>query len=248
MSKNSNEWGSYTGRLLWAMKRAGKTNQSGLARAVGVKPQSIQHLCDPNAGARGSSHTPSLARELGVSAEWLSTGQGQPVGGAALSTRLGTRESPSPGYAVGSPAMVHPAGLWVTGVLLCDAPQAELQRAELAEPKSLGRLSLPLNLPEPTAVLRVQGPGLAPWAKDGEFLVLQPAGELAQLASQDNLLITLVDGSVRLRELVGVHASSLLASALPVTAGAAEALPRQDIALVELVTCVVPRRWWQVQA
>lgn len=76
MSKKNSEWESYTGRLLWAMSRAGKTNQSELARAVGVKPQSIQYLCDPNAGARGSSHTPSLARELGVGAEWLSTGQG----------------------------------------------------------------------------------------------------------------------------------------------------------------------------
>lgn len=31
------EWNTFTGRLLWAMKHAGRTNQSELARAVGAE-------------------------------------------------------------------------------------------------------------------------------------------------------------------------------------------------------------------
>src|SRR5262245_50168330 len=73
------EWSSYSGRLMWAMRRAGKTNQSELARAIGVRPQSIQYLCDPDSGAQGSTHTPALARELGVMADWLARGEGQPT-------------------------------------------------------------------------------------------------------------------------------------------------------------------------
>ena len=55
------EWENYSGRLLWAMRRAGKTNQSELARAIGVKPQSIQYLCNPLSGAQGSLHTPAVS-------------------------------------------------------------------------------------------------------------------------------------------------------------------------------------------
>ncbi len=74
-----NEWKTYSGRLLWAMRRAGKTNQSELARAIGIRPQSIQYLCNPESGAQGSTHTPALARELGVLSDWLARGDGEPT-------------------------------------------------------------------------------------------------------------------------------------------------------------------------
>ncbi|MGQ0598119.1 hypothetical protein [Aquabacterium sp.] len=246
MSKKNSEWDSYTGRLLWAMSRAGKTNQSELARAVGVKPQSIQYLCDPNAGARGSSHTPSLARELGVGAEWLATGQGQPAG----ATALGTREAASPGYAVRQVDAGQSSALRVTGVVRVGphvgAQPGELHRTDLAKGQADGRLILPLMLPGQPVVLRVQGAAVAPGIKDGQFLVLQAVHDALQLEPEDTLLITLTDGRVMLRELMVVRETSLLV--LPVAGGQPEPLAREAIASIELIVCVVPRRWWRVGA
>lgn len=75
----SEDLSTYRGRLLWAMKKAEKTNQSALAREVGIKPQSVQHLLDPAKNAHGSSHTTKLAVALGVSPRWLETGEGTAV-------------------------------------------------------------------------------------------------------------------------------------------------------------------------
>lgn len=50
-----------------------------LARRVGIRYQSIQYLCDPGRQAKGSRHTDALARALGVSPTWLSTGKGKPT-------------------------------------------------------------------------------------------------------------------------------------------------------------------------
>lgn len=69
---------TYRDRLLWAMLKAKLTSQSELARRIGVKPQSIQHLLDPLKNAQGSSHTALIAEELKVSPKWLATGQGTP--------------------------------------------------------------------------------------------------------------------------------------------------------------------------
>lgn len=246
MSKKNSEWGSYTGRLLWAMNRAGKTNQSELARAVGIKPQSIQYLCDPNSGARGSSHTPSLARELGVGAEWLATGLGQPAG----ATMVDTREAASPGYAVARVRTGHGAHhgghLRVTGVLSTSSQSGELTRTDLAGGQADGGLILPLMLPVEPAVLRVQGTALSPGLRDGQFMVLQTALDPLQLEPEDTLLIMLTDGRVLLRELMVVREHSLLV--LPVAGGRPEPLAREDIAGIELLVCVVPRRWWRAGA
>lgn len=104
----NNEWGTFTGRLLWAMKRAGRTNQSELARAVGVKPQSIQYLLRTEAGAQGSKYTPALAQQLGVSSRWLASGDGPPDQIDVLGpmpNRRPRRSTPSPAACgPGSPA------------------------------------------------------------------------------------------------------------------------------------------------
>lgn len=239
MSKKNSEWSNYTGRLLWAMSQAGKSNQSELARAVGVKPQSIQYLCDPNSGARGSSHTPSLARELGVDAEWLATGQGHPGGGNVVTTR----EAPAPGYAVRPSKVSAQARLPVTGAARLLDPSGVLQRADLPEGQTDGVLTLPWLLSAQAVVLRVQGSALSPCFKDGQFLVLQAVPDLATLEPEDTLLILLNDGRCLLRELMVVRDASLLV--LPVTGGQVEHIARDDIAGIELLVCTVPRRWWR---
>lgn len=49
-------------------------NQSELARATGIKPQSIQYLEGGSAG--GSRHLPQIAAATGVNVKWLSEGVG----------------------------------------------------------------------------------------------------------------------------------------------------------------------------
>jgi phage repressor protein C with HTH and peptisase S24 domain len=66
----------YADRLRWAMESAGLKNQSELARLVGVKQPTINHLLTQEAVRSG--FTPKIAAVLGVSAEWLATGEGAP--------------------------------------------------------------------------------------------------------------------------------------------------------------------------
>ncbi len=231
MKRNHKEWESYAGRLLWAMRRAGKTNQSELARAVGVKPQSIQYLCDPHAGARGSSHTPSLARVLGVQADWLATGQGAP-------------EVASP------PRSAEPAVAYVL-------PQLGVQGAFRALPQG-GVIDLPVaadgdlrggSVTVPVVngqgrALRVSGNALAPYARDGQFLLLQSwqAGAV-EVEPDDTLLITLKDGQTVVRELIASRGDNLVVQ--PITGGAPEVIPLADIDTIEAIMGVASRRWWQ---
>lgn len=232
MNQKSNEWGSYTGRLLWAMHQAGKTNQSELARAVGVKPQSIQYLCDPQSGARGSSHTPSLARELGVEAEWLATGLGQPKDGPQV---IRTQESSGPGYAV-----VPSASGWSikAHVRVLDA-QGLLERLLPSPDHGSDTLNWPMQSTRALDVVAVKGHALTPVIKDGQFLVLDPRPD--QLEPEDIVLLTLRDGRMLLRELMVARKDTL--SVLPVLGGQVEPLPREQIEGIALLVCVVPRRW-----
>ncbi len=63
---------TYAERLTYAMDVRG-TTQSILARAVGVKPQSIQYLCTQG---NNSVHTVKIARALQISPDWLEDGTG----------------------------------------------------------------------------------------------------------------------------------------------------------------------------
>jgi SOS-response transcriptional repressor LexA len=66
---------TYAERLTYAIKLA-KSNQSKVAEAIGIKPQSVRYLC---LHGRGSGHTNAIARFLGVSAIWLEQGVGSPT-------------------------------------------------------------------------------------------------------------------------------------------------------------------------
>ena len=78
---------TYAERLARAMKLRGlspHTDQSELARRVGMgcKPQSIQHLLDPNKNAKSSKYTARIAEVLGVDPQWLAYETGSIDGGA----------------------------------------------------------------------------------------------------------------------------------------------------------------------
>jgi SOS-response transcriptional repressor LexA len=67
---------TFAARLRFAMERAGKSNQSELAREIGIKPQAIQYLLEPKNNASGSRHITKLAAALGTPSHWLATGEG----------------------------------------------------------------------------------------------------------------------------------------------------------------------------
>lgn len=53
-----------------------RMSQSELARAIGIKPQSVQYLLNPAKSAAGSRHIAAIARALDVSTDWLALGNG----------------------------------------------------------------------------------------------------------------------------------------------------------------------------
>lgn len=227
-----NEWSSYSGRLLWAMRRAGKTNQSELARAIGVKPQSIQYLCNPDSGAQGSSHSPALARELGVLADWLARGEGQPTDIEHVKVHAGDAAT-VPYVAVPSERAEVVGTYRLIGL-------GDVERMELPPGESDGHVRTPILASKARAV-RVKGNVLSPYVKDGQFLLLQLAGD--EVEPEDNVVLTLKDGRVLIRELMVKRDDSLVV--LPVHGGQPEAFDRQDIARIDAIVCVVPRRWWR---
>lgn len=64
-------------RLKWARERAG-LSQSELARRVGIKQQSVNAI-EKGDKAKRTSYVAELAKELGVNAEWLASGTGEPL-------------------------------------------------------------------------------------------------------------------------------------------------------------------------
>lgn len=84
---------TYAKRLSKARSHAG-LNQSELARRIGVKPQSIQYLEDESKEAQGSTHTPAIARECGVSADWLASGTGEMIPTGLIAKAMAGKENP----------------------------------------------------------------------------------------------------------------------------------------------------------
>ncbi len=233
-------WATYSGRLLWAMQQAGKTNQSELARAIGVRPQSIQYLCRPSATAQGSSHTPALARELGVLADWLARGEGQPFGPEAVTTGLAHAgqgghhaASPDAAYAVSAEPMVEVQGhVRVTG--LGDAQW---------EPRQARRPGGHVRVPAaamPAKAWCVRGQALAPYAKAGQFIVVRAVG--LQAEPEDMVLLRLKDGRSLVREVMVRRDDAYVV--LSVHGGQPELIDVQDLAGIDLILCVLAKRWW----
>lgn len=229
------EWRNYAGRLGWAMRRSGRTNQSELARAIGVKPQAIQYLCDAEAGARGSSHTPALARELGVRADWLARGDGEPLEPAGVVVS----EPAPPGQGRAALLRVPVSGTLNLRADGRQAPRRGRAAAAVAEAPDGGVLMLPSPSPACHA-MRVEGQGLAPYAPQGHFLVL---ASNAPLQANDLILVSLRNGGTRLCQLLLDRDDALVVT--PWQGGVAEVLTSRQVAGVSLVVCALSPRWWQ---
>ncbi len=64
---------TYAERLKYLIELRG-TNQSDLARAIGVSPQSIQYLCKDG---KRSVHSAKIAKFLKINVDWLTEGEGE---------------------------------------------------------------------------------------------------------------------------------------------------------------------------
>lgn len=238
-----NEWNTYAGRLIWAMHHAGQTNQSELARAIGIKPQSIQYLCRRDAGAQGSKHTAALAEALGVSSQWLARNEGLPDSNSA--TALTAAESaavyalaPAGGRLEGSMADPAHGRVAVSGTYRVSGagdieavePPPDTADGHLPQPAQIGRLR----------AVRIKGNALSPFVKDGQYLLLQDAGALYP---EENVVVELVGGRVLIREVLFDKPDALVV--LPLHGGQPEALERRDIVRLTPVICALPASLWR---
>ncbi|RZL09853.1 MAG: XRE family transcriptional regulator [Rubrivivax sp.] len=238
-----NEWTTYAGRLIWAMEHAGQTNQSELARAIGIKPQSIQYLCRRDAGAQGSKHTAALAKALGVSPQWLARNEGLPD--APPATVLMAAESASV-YAL-EPADDQPDGpmaergsgrVAVSGTYRVSGT-GDIEEIEPPPHTAIGDLPRPSQLGRLRAV-RIKGNALSPFVKDGQYLLLQDAGAIHP---EENVVVELVGGRVLIREVLFDKPEALVV--LPLHGGQPEALERRDITRLTPVICALPASLWR---
>jgi hypothetical protein len=115
----------------------------------------------------------------------------------------------------------------------------DIEPVSLLDDEAAGHVQLPW-LDTHVRAMRVKGNALAPYAKDGHYLLLQSAG--SELAPEENIVITLVSGKVLIRELMYKRTDSLVV--LPLHGGQPEAIEAADIVRIDVVLCVAPRRWW----
>ncbi len=230
-----NEWTTYAGRLIWAMQHAGQTNQSELARAIGIKPQSIQYLCRRDAGAQGSKHTAALAEALGVSSQWLARNEGRPDGAGV--TAVMAAESAA-AYDLSHAGQPLTGRVGVSGAFRVSGT-GDVEAIELPPGERGGHLPALSDIAHLRAV-RIKGNALSPFVKDGQYLLLQEAGAIRP---EDNLVVELANGRRLIRALLFDKPEALVV--LPLHGGQPEAIERRDIVQLTPVVCALPASLWR---
>jgi hypothetical protein len=174
-----------------------------------------------------------------VSGDWLARGIGQPIeaGQAVI-----LAESPTATYEVTpSPPVTTPVPAWPVEVrgAFRSSGTGDIEPQSLSRDEVAGHIHVPLPDARVHA-MRVKGNALVPYAKDGQYLMLQAAGP--DLAPEENIVITLASGKMLIRELMYKRADSVVV--LPLHGGQPEAIEAADIVRIDVVMCVAPRRWW----
>lgn len=171
---------TYATRLKWAMKedRDAPVGQTELAKAVGCRPQTIQHLLDPKKNAQGSRYTAAIAQYLAVSAIWLATGKGEPRPWAITPEEFAAELiSLSPDVEPGPEIKGQvPLISWVQAGSWCET-------IDIFEPGTAEEwMPCPVNHGTRTFVLRVRGPSMhnphgRPSFQDGDLIFVDPDRE-----------------------------------------------------------------------
>lgn len=230
----SPDWFSLAGRLRWAMDNAGKTNQSALAREVGVKPQAIQHLVDVTKAATGSKHVAALASALAVSSIWLATGDGSPElvesGPSAAPEPDDLTEIDAPLMQVRRLPIVGTAKMGDDGFYeeISDMPGAGDGHIEIAtaDPNAYG--------------LRCRGMSMFPAVRDGWYVVIEPNRRPTE---GEYVLIKLRDGRKMLKELLFERPSSF--EVMSVNQAQRFTVEKADLESIQAVGPIVPPSAWR---
>jgi hypothetical protein len=115
------------------------------------------------------------------------------------------------------------------------------------EPRHASRPGGHVQVPRaalPAKAWCVRGQALAPYAKDGQFIVVRAVG--LQAEPEDMVLLRLKDGRVLLREVMVRRDDAYVV--LTVHGGQPELVDLQDLAGIDLILCVLAKRWWQASA
>lgn len=186
---------TYAGRLRSAMEKRGQSNQSTLARAVGVKPQAIQYLLDPRNSATGSKHTVALAGALSISSRWLATGEGamddpQPTNDSTFAPAL-----PDDAIAV---AATKFRPIWVIGKGAGGLPERVWSDGDYPVGMT-DEYGLVASADPHAFLVRVTGPSMIPVYNPGHFALVEPGTE-PEL--EDDVLVRLSTGETMIKRLV----------------------------------------------
>lgn len=186
---------TYTGRLRYAMEKSKQSNQSLLARKVGVKPQAIQYLLDPRNNAVGSKHTPALADALSISARWLSTGEG------AMDETPSTNDSK---FMSGLPEDALPVDvtkfrtIWVIGKGAGGLPERVWTDGDYPVGMT-DEYGLVASADPQAFLVRVSGASMIPVFNPGNFALVEPGTE-PEL--EDDVLVRLNSGQTLIKRLL----------------------------------------------
>ncbi|WP_225784695.1 LexA family transcriptional regulator [Xenophilus sp. Marseille-Q4582] len=225
------DWSSLAGRLRWAMDKANKTNQSALAREIGVKPQAIQHLIDVAKAATGSKHVAALASALRVNSVWLATGEGTPdaIDTAPPAPDDLTEVAPPP-IQVRRIPIVGTAKMGDDGFYeeISDIPGAGDGHIEIAtaDPNAYG--------------LRCRGMSMFPAVRDGWYVVVEPNRRPTE---GEYVLIKLRDGRKMLKELLFERPGSF--EVMSVNEAKRFTVEKADLDSIQAVGPIVPPSAWR---
>ncbi len=195
LDDGASDFSTYAGRLRYAMNRSSASNQSVLARKVGVKPQAIQYLLDPRNNATGSKHTAALASALNISSRWLATGEGSPDEAPRTNDATYLPQIPDDAFpvdpenfrivwVVGKGSGGLPERIWTDG----DYPVGisdEYGYAASADPHAF--------------LVRVFGPSMIPVYNPGNYALVEPGTEPE---IEDDVLVRLRSGETMIKKLV----------------------------------------------
>lgn len=143
-----------------------RLTQGGFARRLGINPANLSKALNTES-ALTMGLVNRISADMGVSKEWLCTGQGVPY------DKESDRE---PREVVAESALTVSAPQSATGVPVYDidvtAGRRELS-LELTDDRIIGRINLP-NISEDAAIVRVSGDSMDPTVRNGSYVAIRP--------------------------------------------------------------------------
>lgn len=212
---------TFAERLMWARERRVWT-QAQLAKEAGMSQSAIGNY---ESGVRDSSRkVVKLAQTLGVRAEWLANGHGDPLPAPAS---VGSLE---PG-----PELKPSRAIPIVGVAR-GGPEGHINIDAWPEGQGESYVSLPTADPE-AYVLKVRGDSMRPRIKSGEFIVVEPNMEAQQ---GDEVVVKLLDDGLIVKELLWIRDGEVSLGSVndavpPITK------PLDEIGYMHRVAAIIPR-------